>query len=146
MMVRLDAWEGNLDPPWPNDAILNGSSYPRAEELLDFRHILELCARAEERGCCELELKVGVEGKVQGRVSVVVLMRVGRVGCCGYWRRELDGEGTGEAFEGDGERDWEDGEARSGKVENDSCRDGEEDLVRVIKIELHALRIRIHRS
>lgn len=138
VVSSLERGQRHLDPAGPNYPILNRGAYPGDEQLFNFRDVLQLCSRAEERGSGEREVKVGMKGEVDRRVRGARPGGSIRRGGERLWRN-LDGESTGEPLERDRKRDREDGETRPREIENHSGRNGEDDAIRVINIEFDAL-------
>lgn len=82
VMSSIERRQRDLDSPGPHHPVLDRGSYPRDEELFDFRHVLQLGSRSEQRRSREAEFKVGVKGEVDCRVCVC---------CCGGGARRYSG-------------------------------------------------------
>lgn len=74
VMSSIEGRQRDLDSPGPHHPVLDRGADPRDEELFDFRHVLQLGSRSEQRRSREAEFKIGVKGEVDRRVSVC---------CCG---------------------------------------------------------------
>lgn len=121
VMRSADSREGDLNPAWPDYSILDVTSDASENQLLDFGHVLQFCARAEERGRRKVESEVGMEGEVNGGVVVCMAWGVRMRWCCKGGRRgKLESEGAGEALEGEAKRDGENGESWAGEVDEEA--------------------------
>lgn len=47
VMSPIEGRQRDLDSPGPHHPVLDRGSYPRDEELFDFRHVLQLGSRSE---------------------------------------------------------------------------------------------------